>query len=72
MIDLKRVCVDQTEKIALAELNIFDEKWSGKYLKKVKFWKGNWANLSTYFQYPETVCRLIYITNAIEEFDRQF
>ena len=34
MIDLKRVCVDQTEKIALAELNIFDEKWSGKYLKK--------------------------------------
>lgn len=33
--------------------------------------KENWANLSTYFKYPEAVRRLIYTTNAIEGFNRQ-
>ena len=28
--------------------------------------KDNWANLSTYFKYPEAVRRLIYTTNTIE------
>ena len=31
----------------------------------------NWANLSTYFKYPEAVRRLIYTTNTIEGFNRQ-
>ena len=31
----------------------------------------NWANLSTYFKYPQEVRRLIYTTNAIEGFNRQ-
>ena len=60
-----------TEEIALAELDSFGEKWSGKYPKIAKSWKDNWANLSTYFKYPEAVRRLIYTTNAIEGFNRQ-
>ena len=32
---------------------------------------GNWPDLSTYFKYPQEVRRLIYTTNAIEEFNRQ-
>lgn len=31
MADLKRVYEAQTEEIALAELDSFDEKWSEKY-----------------------------------------
>ena len=31
----------------------------------------NWANLSTYFKYPEAVRRIIYTTNTIEGFNRQ-
>ena len=69
--DLKRVYAAPTEEIALAELDGFDEKWSGKYPKIAKSWKDNWANLSTYFKYPEAVCRLIYTTNAIEGFNRK-
>lgn len=69
--NLKRVYVAPTEEIALAELNGFDEKWSGKYPKIAKSWKDNWANFSTYFKYPEAVRSLIYITNAIEGFNRQ-
>ena len=71
MADLKRVYAAPTEEIALAELDSFDEKWSGKYPKIAKSWKDNWANLSTYFKYPEAVHRLIYTTNAIEGFNRQ-
>ncbi|HIZ38817.1 MAG TPA: IS256 family transposase [Candidatus Anaerobutyricum stercoris] len=71
MADLKRVYAAPTEVIALAELDRFDEKWSGKYPKIAKSWKDNWANLSTYFKYPEAVRRLIYTTNAIEGFNRQ-
>ena len=59
------------EEIALAELESFDEKWSGKYPKIAKSWKDNWANLLTYFKYPESVRRLIYTMNTIEGFNRQ-
>ena len=71
MADLKCVNAAPTEEIALAELDSFGEKWSGKYPKIAKSWKDNWANLSTYFKYPEAVRRLIYTTNAIEGFNRQ-
>ena len=71
MADLKRVYAAPTEEVALAELDSFDEKWSGKYPKIAKSWKDNWANLSTYFKYPEAVRRLIYTTNTIEGFNRQ-
>ena len=71
MADLKCVYAAPTEEIALAELDSFGEKWSGKYPKIAKSWKDNWANLSTYFKYPEAVRRLIYTTNAIEGFNRQ-
>lgn len=71
MADLKRVYAAPTEEVALAELDSFDEKWSGKYPKIAKSWKDNWANLSTYFKYPEAVRRLIYTTNTIEGFNCQ-
>ena len=71
MADLKRVYAALTEEIALAELESFDEKWSGKYPKIAKSWKDNWTNLSTYFKYPKAVRRLIYTTNAIEGIYRQ-
>ena len=71
MTDLKRLYAAPTEEIALAELSRFDEKWSGKYPKIAKSWEANWANLPTYFKYPEAVRHLIYTTNAIERFNRQ-
>lgn len=56
---------------ALYELDSFEEKWSSKYPKIGLFWRNNWANLATYFKYPEEVRKLIYTTNAIEGFNRQ-
>ena len=71
MADLKRVYAAPTEDIALSEPESFEGKWGSKYPKIAKSWRDNWANLSTYFKYPEAVRRLIYTTNAIEGFNRQ-
>ena len=71
MADLKKVYAAIDEQTALAELENFDEKWSNKYPKIAISWRDNWANLSTYFKYPQEVRTLIYTTNAIEGFNRQ-
>ena len=62
-------CVD--EESALTALDIFAENWDKKYPKISQSWRDNWANLSTYFKFPQEVRRLIYTTNTIEGFNRQ-
>ncbi len=71
MADLKKVYAAVDEQTALYELDAFDEKWSGKYPKIAISWRNNWANLATYFKYPQEVRTLIYTTNSIENFNRQ-
>ena len=58
------------EPAALDSLEDFDTKWSQKYPKIALSWRTNWANLATYFKYPQEVRTLIYTTNAIENFNR--
>ncbi len=49
----------------------FEAKWGGKYPLAVKSWRVNWNELSTMFKYPPEIRKLIYTTNAIENFNRQ-
>ena len=71
MADLKLVYADPMEETALSELELFKDKWDSKYPKIYRSWHDNQATLSVYFKYPKAVRRLIYTTNAIEEFNRQ-
>lgn len=71
MADLKRVYTAPSEETALSELEQFDAVWGKKYPKIPISWRKNWAELSTFFKYPEEVRKLIYTTNAIEGFNRQ-
>ena len=71
MADLKAIYAAVDEQAALNALDTFGEHWNKKYPKISQSWRANWANLSTYFKYPQEVCRLIYTTNAIEGFNRQ-
>ena len=71
MADLKAVYAAVDEQAALNALDTFGERWDKKYPKISQPWRANWANLSTYFKYPQEVRRLIYTTNAIEGFNRQ-
>jgi transposase-like protein len=70
MADLKKVYTAVDEPTALHELDQFEGKWSGRYPKIAISWKANWANLATFFKYPQEVRTLIYTTNSIENFNR--
>ena len=71
MADLRSVYAAVDEPTALDALDAFSTKWDTKYPKISRSWRENWANLSTYFKYPQEVRRLIYTTNSIEGFNRQ-
>ena len=71
MADLRSVYAAVDEPAALDALDAFSTKWETKYPKISRSWRENWANLSTYFKYPQEVRRLIYTTNSIEGFHRQ-
>lgn len=71
MADLKAVYAAVDEDAALMALDTFSEHWDKKHPTISQSWRANWANLSTYFKFPQELRRLIYTTNAIEGFNRQ-
>lgn len=71
MADLKAVYAAVDEDAAWMALDTFSEHWDKKYPTISQSWRANWANLSTYFKFPQELRRLIYTTNAIEGFNRQ-
>ena len=72
MVDLKKVYQSITEEQALNNLAIFKEKWSSTYPSAIKSWEENWDILSTFFDYPVEIRKVIYTTNIIEGLNRQF
>lgn len=70
MADLKKVYGAPSPEDAEYRLEEFRDKWGAKYPQILRSWDSNWAELSTYFKYPEEVRRLIYTTNAVEGFHR--
>ena len=68
---LKPIYKAPTEESALTELDKLEAAWSGKYPTSVKSWRENWDELATMFKYPEPIRRIIYTTNALENFNRQ-
>ena len=70
MADLKAVYAAVDEPSAQSALDAFEEAWGKKYPRIAASWRENWANLSTYFKFPQEVRRLIYTTNAIEGLNR--
>ncbi len=69
--DLKSVYRAFNEEMALKNLDLLKDKWNDKYSVVIDSWYNNWPNLSTYFEYPEDIRRIIYTTNSLEGFNRQ-
>jgi transposase-like protein len=44
----------------------FEETWGAKYPAIGRSWHTNWSRLTTLFDYPPEIRRVIYTTNAIE------
>lgn len=64
--DLKVVYGAPTKSAAEDQLLLLEEKWGSKYGYAIKSWQDNWAALSTYFEYPQSIRKVVYTTNTIE------
>ena len=75
--DRKSVCADLKKIYGAVNLDDaeymkeeFREKWDKKYPAILRSWDDNWAELTTFFEYPEQIRHLIYTTNAVEAYHR--
>jgi putative transposase len=48
----------------------FRETWDKKYPSILRSWDANWAELTTFFEFPDQIRHLIYTTNAVEAYHR--
>lgn len=72
MADLKPVYRAATKLEAEVALDELEAKWGTQYPIVITSWRKKWDNLSLYFQYPESIRKAIYTTNAVEAVHRQF
>jgi len=70
--DMKAIYTAATLSQAEENLNVFSERWKKQYPSCVKSWQENWDVLSTFFEYPLEIRKIIYTTNIIEGLNRQF
>ena len=75
--DRKEICRDLKKIYGAVNLDDaeyakeeFREKWDKKYPSILHSWDTNWADLTTFFNYPDEIRHLIYTTNAVESYHR--
>lgn len=68
--DLKDVYAAINKEAAEDALDRFAEKWDKKYHYAVQSWRDNWDCLTTFFDYPMEIRKIIYTTNTIESLNR--
>jgi len=75
--DRKAICADLKKIYGAVNLDDaeyaleeFREKWDKRYPAILRSWDDNWAELTTFFEYPEAIRHLIYTTNAVEAYHR--
>jgi putative transposase len=64
--DMKCIYAAPNRDLACAALGEFEAKWGSKYRYAVRSWKDNWDDLTTFFDFPLEIRRIIYTTNLIE------
>ena len=68
--DLKHVYAAPSKNLAAKALEDFTKKWNYKYRHAIQSWYNNWDNLTSYFDFPIEIRRIIYTTNVIENLNR--
>jgi len=64
--DLKTIYGAVNKDAAALALDVFEQKWGKKYQYAVRSWRTNWDDLTTFFDYPMEIRKIIYTTNLIE------
>lgn len=68
--DLRLIYGAPTADQAAAELDVFEEKWAGKYASIAPAWRRAWQEVIPFFAFDPSIRKIIYTTNAIESLNR--
>ncbi|SHN37911.1 transposase, partial [Chitinophaga sp. CF418] len=68
--DLKEVYGATNREAAEQALITFGTKWGTKYRHAIQSWENNWDNLTSYFDFPLEIRKIMYTTNTIENLNR--
>ena len=67
---MKKIYQASSIELALDALEEFNKKWANKYNYAIKSWNQNIDELTTFFNFPKELRKLIYTTNSIENLNR--
>lgn len=70
--DLKTIYQAATLEQAEQALTDFSEKWDDAFPMISQSWWRHWDNLSTFFDFPPEIRKVIYTTNAVESLNSSF
>lgn len=68
--DMKKIYKADNIKKATEALDEFEKKWESKYSYATRSWRNNFDELSTFFELPIEIRKIIYTTNTIENLNR--
>jgi transposase-like protein len=68
--DLRPIYQAPTAEEAARQLDLFEEKWAGKYPSIAPAWRRAWAEVIPFFGFDPAIRKIIYTTNAIESLNR--
>ena len=68
--DMKVIYRAPTLEAAEMALDTLEDSWGSLYPKVIKTWRENWGELTTFYELPVEMRRLVYTTNAIEAYNR--
>ena len=70
--DLKKIYTSVDEEKGYEQLQEVKNKWSNKYESAFKTWEENWDAICPFFQFSDSIRKIMYTTNTIESLNRQF
>ena len=70
--DLKKIYTSVDEEKGYEQLQEVKNKWSDKYASAFKIWESNWDAICPFFQFSDSIRKIMYTTNTIESLNRQF
>ena len=70
--DLKKIYTSIDEEKGYEQLQEVKSKWSDKYESAFKTWEENWDAICPFFQFSDSIRKIMYTTNTIESLNRQF
>ena len=70
--DLKKIYTSVDEEKGYEQLQEIKNKWSDKYASAFKIWESNWDAICPFFQFSDSIRKIMYTTNTIESLNRQF